>query len=169
VSFGELRLPRRAGNRAAREPLDEPLRHRRRKQRLAGRDQPDSEDQLIGWAVLQQETAGSGAQRLVDVLVVAERRQDQHARGQIGVFQQPSAGGDSVHVRHADVHQRNVRPGSTCGLDRLQTILGLGHDLDVGFALEDHAQSRTDHCFVVRDQDSDAHERSLSGSVARTT
>ena len=43
------------------------------------------------------------------------------------------------------------------GLDRLQAVLGLAHDLDVRLRLEDHLEARPHERLVVDDQDANAH------------
>ena len=84
LALGELaHLPVPAGV-GGRRRLDEPLEqapgHRRGDQRLARRHDADRGDEVRGRHVLEQEPARAGAQRLDDVLVRVERRQDEHAR-----------------------------------------------------------------------------------------
>src|SRR6185312_15648853 len=64
-----------------------------------GRDQP------LRRGLLEQEPAGPGAQRGVDVLVEVERGEDQHPRRRPGSGQDVFGGGDAVEAGHADVHQ----------------------------------------------------------------
>ena len=71
--------------------LDQAAGDGRRQQRVAGADQPDGGDQVLGRDVLEQEPAGPGGQRRVDVVVEVERRQDDHA-GSVGVGR-PGCGG----------------------------------------------------------------------------
>ena len=66
-----------AGARHAGELLDHPPGDRRREQRVAGRDRADGGDQLLGRVVLEHEAARARVQRLVDVLVEVEGREDQ--------------------------------------------------------------------------------------------
>ena len=49
--------------------------------------------------------------------------------------------------------------GSKAGglLDRLEPVRRLGHDLDVLFAAEQHAEAGADHRLVVGDDDPDRH------------
>src|SRR6202022_242390 len=51
-----------------------------REQRLAGRDDPYALEQPLGGDVLEQEAAGAGAERVVDVGIQVEGGQDQDAR-----------------------------------------------------------------------------------------
>ena len=53
-------------------------------------------------------------------------------------------------------------------LDRLEAVGGLGDDLDVGLAVEDHAEARAHQRLVVDDQDADRHCR-RSRSVSRAS
>src|SRR4028118_235401 len=62
---GEVALEERAGDRG-------------RKQGVAPDDPADAEDQVLGWAVLEQEPAGAAAQRLEDVVVALEGGEHQH-------------------------------------------------------------------------------------------
>ena len=66
--------------RAARELLDQASGDRGREERFARRHDPDGGHELVGGGVLEQESAGAGAQRLVDVLVEVERGEDEDAR-----------------------------------------------------------------------------------------
>ena len=66
------------GRRLLHELLDQPARHFRREQRLAVGDDTHGREQVVGQRVLEQEAARAGAQRLEDVLVEIERREDQH-------------------------------------------------------------------------------------------
>jgi hypothetical protein len=50
------------------------------RKRVARRHRPYGTDQLIAWRVLEEESAGSGLQSLVDVLVEVEGREDEDAR-----------------------------------------------------------------------------------------
>ena len=58
----------------------------RREEGVAGGDDPHAGEQVLGRRVLEQEAAGPGPQRAVDVLVEVEGREDQDAGvGQAGV------------------------------------------------------------------------------------
>ena len=79
LAFGELVEPWYDGVVAGpgHELLDEAAGDRRCEQGIAGRQHPHGGDQVVRRGVLQQEAAGTGAYRLVDVVVEVERRQDQ--------------------------------------------------------------------------------------------
>ena len=81
----------RPGRRAADELLDQAAGDRGGEQRVAGGDDADGLGELLGPDVLEQEAAGAGLHRLVDVLVEVERRQDQDARSRRRVRQRAGA------------------------------------------------------------------------------
>ena len=62
------------------ERLDQRSCHRRGQQRFTAGHHAHRGDELLGWRVLQEESAGTGAHRLEHVLVEVERGQDQDAR-----------------------------------------------------------------------------------------
>ena len=66
------------------ELLDHAFRDRRGEERVAGGDRADRGDQLLGRVVLEDEAARACSQRLVDVLVEVERREDQDPRAVVG-------------------------------------------------------------------------------------
>ena len=100
-----LELARRRGVRDARELLDHAPGDRRREERVAGGDGADRREQLLGRVVLEHEPARAGAQRLVDVLVEVERRQDQDPRAESSaarmrrVASSPSSSGMRMSIR----------------------------------------------------------------------
>jgi len=101
---------------------------RRGQQRLARRDRADRIDECIRGGVLQQETGGTRPQRSEDILVQAEHRQHQHPGfGQARVTGDGAGRSDPVQLRHADVHQHDIR----CQL------AGDRHGLDTGGSLRD--------------------------------
>jgi hypothetical protein len=97
---------------------------------VAGGDGADGGVQVVGRCVLEQETAGSGAQCSEEVLVQVEGGEHQDTGVACGG---DAAGGlDAVHVGHADVHEDNVGPVfGRCG-DRLAAGAGGAHDVQVG-------------------------------------
>jgi hypothetical protein len=148
------RLPHRVG-RPADELLDHPPRHGRREQRVAARDRADSRDELLRWDVLEQEAARARLERVVDVLVHVEGRQHHDLRRRISLAEQSPRGFDPVHLRHAHVHQDDVRL-QALGLGHCVTaVCRLADDLDVLLGLEDHPEARADERLVVDDQDAD--------------
>ena len=54
---------------------------------------------FVGRRILEEKPAGTGAQRLEDILVEPERGQDQYA-----LSWKPPGGFDSIDHRHPDVH-----------------------------------------------------------------
>src|SRR5439155_8100409 len=98
-----------------------------------------------------------------------ERREDQdlRRRARVGTGQ-PASGLDPVDVRHPDVHEDDVRLEPAYRLNRLETVGRLGHHLDVGCGLEDHAKPRPNQRLVVADDDANAHRLDSRGSLATT-
>ena len=87
--------------------LHQPAGDARGQDRVARGDPGDGFHDLRGRGVLEQEAAGTGAQRVQDVLVGVEGGQHDHL-GRTGAGAQPAGGGDAVHPRHAQVHQDDV-------------------------------------------------------------
>src|SRR5829696_9734409 len=85
LAFRQLiELSRRFRARHPRELLDHPLGDGRGEQSLPVGYNPYSGKELFRRIVLEYEAAGAGAERLVDVLVEIERRQDQDPRSVVG-------------------------------------------------------------------------------------
>ena len=148
------------GARDARELLDHAGRDRRREQRFSSGDGADRGDQLLGRVVLEDEPAGAGRERLVDVLVERERGQDQDPRARRRrarmrrVASSPSSSGMRMSI--------STTVGLEAGrlVDRLEPVARLGDDLDVGLAGEQHPEAGAHHGLVVGDEDADRHGRS---------
>src|SRR6266550_908636 len=88
---------------------DEPASDARREQRLARGHRAQRADQLGGLGVFDQEAGRACAQRLEDVLVELERRQDDHPDVHQPLVRGNGAGGrEAVRARHPDVHQHDV-------------------------------------------------------------
>jgi hypothetical protein len=128
---------RRAGHQ--REAGDQPPGDGRVDERVARGQAPNRADQLVGRRVLEQEPAGAGAQRLVDVLVGVEGGQDQHPGAGAERHDLPR-GLEAVHLGHPDVQQRDLRGVPAHQLDRLP-LARLGHHRDVGLGLQDHPEA----------------------------
>ena len=92
----------------ARELLDEPPRDRRLEQRVAGRRDADRVEQPGGGRVLEQEAARADAQRVVDVLARAERREHEHRGAEPRVAEDRLGRAQPVELRHPDVHEHDV-------------------------------------------------------------
>jgi hypothetical protein len=148
-----------------REVVEQAARDLRRQLSVARRHRADRLDQPRRRGVLEQEAAGSGPDRVVDVLVEIERRQHEDAGG-VAPGEQPARRLDAVQSRHPHVHQHDVRPAQAREFDRLGAVRGLGHDVHVLLGVEDHAEAAPDQGLVVGDDHAD-HERPV-GSRART-
>jgi hypothetical protein len=96
-----------AGGRPAAEVLDQPAGDGGGEQGLACGHRAHGAGQLLAARVLEQEAAGAGLQRVVDVLVQVERGQHQDPRPAPGL-DEPGCRLKAVHVGHADVHQDHV-------------------------------------------------------------
>ena len=78
---------------------------------------------------------------------------------------------ESVHHRHPDVHEHDVRLELARERDRLGAVLALTHDLEVGRGAHQHAERSSHEGLVVHHDD--AHRRTHGvctayGSVACT-
>jgi hypothetical protein len=87
----------------ARELFDHAFGDAGGEQSVSARHDADGGEELFRRVVLEQETAGAGAERFVDVLVEVERRQDEDPRCVIG-GEDPPRRLEPVELGHADVH-----------------------------------------------------------------
>ena len=118
---------------------------------VAGGDGPHGGDDLGGRGVLQQEAAGPGAEGVDDVLVEAERRQDQDPlAGRRRVASMPSITGMRMSI---STTSGRVLAGQA---DRLGPVGGLGDDDDVASRLEHGPEPGAHHRLVVGDHDAAA-------------
>ena len=138
------------------ELLDQPARHRGRQQRLAGGHDADCVDELLGRRVLQEEAAGAGAQRLEDVVVLLEGRQDQHPRAR-RARPRPAGRLEPAAARHLDVHQHHVGPEAPGDLDGLLAVAGLARDLEVLLGSQDQLEAGPHQGLVVGQDDAHGH------------
>ena len=100
-------------------------------------DRADGPDELHRLGVLDEESAGARAQRLEDVLVELERREDDDAdRRQPLVRGDRASGGETVEDGHADVHEHHVGHEPLRQLHRRFAVVGLPDDLDVVLGVE---------------------------------
>jgi hypothetical protein len=99
--------------------------HGGREDRVSGGDRSHRRHDFLGGSVLEQKAAGAGAQRLDDVLVEPEGRQDQHA-----LSRESPRRFDPVDPRHPDVHQDDVGCELSRGSDGFLAVACLGHHLD---------------------------------------
>src|SRR6516225_6746341 len=128
--------------------------------RVTGGGHPHGGDQVRAGRVLQQETAGAGAQRLVDVVIQVEGGEDDDFRrgGEQGDL---PGGRQSVHHRHAHVHQHHVRFLAGRELDGPHAVGRLPGDHEPG-GLEDHAKAGPDQLLIVYDE----HAKRIAGHHA---
>src|SRR5580704_17937973 len=148
---------------------DEPARHARSEQRLAGGDRADRGQQLLQRAALQREAARSGPQRLKNVLVQVERGEDQHPGHARALAGGDLPGGlDTVHHRHPDVHHDDVRPEARSDLDGLAAVARLTDDLQVVLRVDERGERGTEQRLVVDDEDPDRHPAPSIGTWAFT-
>ncbi len=126
-------------------------------------------DELLRFGVLHEEAARARPQRLEDVLVDLERREDQHPHRGVGLVGDDPAGGlDPVELRHADVHEHDVGPRAPHHRDRLGAVVGLAHHLDVVLGVEEDPESGSHERLVVGEGDADQPVSALIGSRAHT-
>jgi hypothetical protein len=85
--------------------------------------------------VLEQESAGAGAQRPEHVIVGVERGQDDDLR-RVPAGAQQLGGRQPVHPGHPDVHQHHVGPVLVHRAHDLGAVGDLRHDGDVGGSRE---------------------------------
>ena len=95
-------------------------------------------------SALEEEAARTRPHRFVDVFVLIEGGQHQHPGGAFGLVEDASSRVDPVHARHPDVHQDDVRVDRGGLVHRVDSILGLAHDLEVILSLDDHPKATAD-------------------------
>src|SRR5262249_5974843 len=131
--------------------FDHPARHGWREQRVAGRDCPDSRNQFFGPGALEQKARRTGPEGTKDVVVLLERRDDQHADVWSHPQQLPRRA-NSVEVGHANIHQHDIWRQATRALDGLSSGRGLADDFDVRVGRQEFDESGPHQAVVVRDQ-----------------
>ena len=154
------------GGRPPHELLDESTGDRGGEQRVALGHVPDGGGQLGRPDGLEQEPAGAGPHRLVDVLVHVEGGQDEDPGGAGG--DQPPGRLDPVQLGHPNVHQRDVglQPGRQ--LDGLDAVRRLTHHGQVGLGVEDEPETAPHQRLVIGDQNPDHGRPPWTGSRACT-
>ena len=161
LTRGELvkdsrRPARRAVGRG--ESLDQAAGDRRREQSVSLADCEHSGRKLLGWQVLEEESAGTGLERVVYVFVKVERGEDHHANAGGGrVGQDQARRLDAVEVGHADVHQDDIGGEPFRPDDRLGAIGRLAHHLHTRLPFQDQPESAPDQLLVIGDQDAHRH------------
>src|ERR1700722_4095522 len=140
----------------------------RRDHGVADRDHADGGQDVLQGHVLDQEPAGPGPQRAVDVVIVVERGEHEHpgVRARRG---DQLGGLNAVHARHADVHDDHIGAGVLGEPYRLDSRSGLAGHVDIGGPLDQPAQSGPDERLVVGEDDLDGHRAGTgTGSRAAT-
>ena len=84
--------------------------------------------ELVASDVLEQETARSGFERVVDVLVEVEGGEYQDACGR-HLDRELPGGLDPVQSRHPDIHQHDIRVQLPRAVDGFDPVGGLADDL----------------------------------------
>jgi hypothetical protein len=130
---------------------------------------PGSPQPVVGFDVLDQESARTGTQGGEDVLVEPVVGQDHHMHaGQAGIGGDPAGGLDAVQHGHLDIDQGDIRYVLCGERDALLPVGGLGDHLDVVLGLEQRAGARPDERLVVDQQNPDHGVGPGSGMSART-
>src|ERR1700683_780365 len=152
------------------EVCDEPARHARGQERLAGGDGAYRGQQFLKRAALQREPARPGAQRLEDVLVQVERGEDEDpGAGTTASFGKNLPRGlDPVQHRHPDVHDDDGRGEAGRELDRLPAVGRLADDLQVVLGVDQRGERGTEQRLVVHDQNPGRHPAPSIGTWAFT-
>jgi hypothetical protein len=141
--LGELRRRRPHRLRwAADELLDDSTRDRRGQQRVPLRHRTDAGNELLGRDVLEQEATRARPERVVDVLVHVEGRQHHDFRVHAVGCEQPARRLDPIDLRHADVHEHDVRSQAQRLRHGVRAVGSLAGHLDVLLGIEDHAKAR---------------------------
>ena len=84
----------------------------------------------------------------------------------LGVRADLARGVQPGHAGHRDVEHGHVGVLGQRALHRLDAVLGLGRDLHVGLALDQHRQAGADDAVVVCDQDADHGSLSVTSVPA---
>ena len=103
--------------------------------------------EVVAPHVLEQEAAGPGVERVVDVVVLVER--GEHDRAGAGLGAHGLRGLDTVQAGHPDVEEHDVGVVLGHGGDRGGAVGRLGHHLDVGLGVQDHREAAADEFLVV--------------------
>src|SRR6476661_5131676 len=156
------------GAAACGELADEPAGDPRAEEGVTGGDGPHAAQQLRGLGVLDQEAARPDPDRVEDVLVEVERRQDDGPGGGEGrVVHDLPGRRQAVTTGHADVHEHHVGSGGAHDADGLRPAGGLPHDLEVVLGVEEGTDTGAQQRLVVG-QHHPGHCPSPVGRVSST-
>ncbi len=123
-------------------------------ERLVPHGGPAGLDQVAVGDGLEDVAAGSGPERLEEVLLVVVHRQDQDV--QVGQSAGEFAGRlEAGHAGHGDVEDGQVHGGVPGPGDGLGPVPGLGDDRQVRFPVQDEAHSPAYEGVVVGEQHAD--------------
>jgi len=133
---------------------DQPPGDRGCEERLAGGDDADCVQELVRASVLEQEAARARAQSGVDVVVEIEGGENEHPRvGQASVCADEPGCFEPVEVRHADIHQHDVREEAAGEVDRFPAVGRFAGELQVVFGGDQGGEAASDGGLVVGDED----------------
>ena len=114
-------------------------------------------DEFLRPRVLQQEAAGAGAQRLVDVVVEVERGEDQHPRVGRRAARDLPGRRDAVEDRHPHVHQDHVGRARARGVRPPRARSPPGPRPPARLGRQQGGEPLPDHRLVVGNEDPDRH------------
>ena len=109
--------------------------------------------------VLEQKATGAGSERLVDVLVKVEGREHEHTGRVLAAIDDPAGRLDAVHVRHANVHEDDIRVELARSATASAPSAASPTTSMSGSAAKDHAKAAAHERLVVREQDANRHAR----------
>src|SRR5690606_19514131 len=154
-----------SGVEAVGERLEQATSHSGCEQGVAACDHSDRPAQIVGLHVFQEAAGRSDFQCLEDPLVVVEGREHDDPRiRQRRISDDPPSGFDPVHLRHADVHQDDVRAQTASFRHRLPAVGHLAHHFHVVGSADELGKTGSDQGLVVDDQDFDAHRGILAAT-----
>src|SRR5580658_9413443 len=136
------------------EAADETPGGERVDKRASSGDGTNRPDELRLRRVLEEEPARPALQRPVDVLVVVEGGQHQHAGG-LGRLEDPPGRFQAVQHGHPDIHQHYTGTKARDDADRLQPVRRLADHAHSRFMVEDDADAVADKALVICDHDRD--------------
>ena len=161
---GGLALPLVAGS--VGELGDHPPGHGRGQHRVTVVHGDDGPDEFLWRGVLEQEAGRAGLQRPEDVVVGVEGGQHDD-RGRVLQRADRRGGGDAVQPGHPDVHQHDIGPVTSDGVDGVRPVSCLAHHLQFRARLDDHPDPDPDEGLVV-DQQYPDHDVTDRGNSAAT-
>ena len=138
------------------ELFDQLDRHGLGNDRLAALGLADGGDQRVGLDVLGEVAHRAGLQRLGQFLTLFRHGENDYLRLR-HILREQVQGFQPRQARHVQVEQDHVRAQGLGALEPLQPVGGFGHDLQIGFALQQLAYARAKQVVIVDKQNADAH------------